>query len=458
MPPDYLNSTLAKKNVDFVECDLYSPLYKHRPTADLTSQEQSVLRDVRQLTRRLVITESLLSPTLTGKLQLRDDVGLSTITPLIGLEKLFVKFRIYSPLTNTWRTYGIDSPLSFTAYNQRERNIDSPASETYAIGLASSELLSSTEQKISRSFSGKRVEEVVSTILDVNIVTAKSKFFEQTTGADRPFQFITPYISPLEAIRLACLQAQTSDNRTNFFFYETLDGFYFKSLQTLISEGKTKWRQNPIYVRRQTGGLSPNRDTQNLVTAEYINLITGYDLLYALHNGYFSSTTIGIDVLSGKYRLTPSSISDSQFKQRTRLNSIPLYDPVYGQISNPSTRMFVVPTTSISAANQELRQKDASISENFLEQTLATRVRELIELQMVTVRVKVAGAPNINVGTVVHIEFPLHINNQSHVGPANDMRSGLFLIVSVQHTLINRGNTFEYETIFEACSDSILYE
>lgn len=458
MPLDNLSTTLAKKNVELLECDLYSPLYNKRSAADLSNAEKNLLRDVRQLTRRLVIQESLLAPTLQGRLYLRDDIGLSTVTPLIGLEKLFVKFRVYSPKTETWRTYGENSPLSFHGYNQRERNIDSPSSETYSIGLASSEMLSSIEQKLSKAFTGQRIEQVVSSILTDNIKTNKQQFFESTAGADRPFRFVAPYISPLEAIRLACLQAQTTDGRTNFFFYETLDGFHFKSLQTLIREGKTKWQNNPIYVRRQTGGLSPTRDTQQLITAEYINVITGYDIAYALQHGYFSSTTLGVDVLSGKYRLTPSSIMDDGFKQRTRLNSTPLYDAEYGKISNPAARMFVVPTTSISAANPALRQKDPSISENFLEQTLATRNREMLELQMITVRVKAAGAPNVNVGTVVHIEFPLNLNNQAHgVAPANDMRSGLFLIVSVQHTLINRGNTFEYETIFEACSDSILY-
>lgn len=464
-------SPLANKAVELVHCELSSPLLTSARSGydgEAGENKLAVLRDARKYMTKLHIYESVFNPTLTGELEVQDDMNLSSIVPLIGLETLRVKFKIYNPQTKQYRTYPDGGgTLPFAVYNQTARVPSSQAAETYRLGLTSRELISSAEKRFSRAFTNQRVEEVINTILTEYIRTPKRKeltalapdgarYFELTSN---PFNFIAPYISPLGAIKLATLQAYATGQRSNYFFYETLDGFYFRSLQQMIQLGKQQWTKNPVSVRRRMSGTSQTKQSFNELAAEQIDIVTNFDFLYAVSQGYFASATIGVDVLSGQYRVTPTSIADADYTSRQRLNANPLYPSGLAKTANPSAKVFLMPTTSISAANTALRNRDSSISDNFLEQTLARRSRELIELQTVTIRVKLAGAPNINVGTVIYIEIPETLKNGvggTQLPSFKDLRSGLYLILAVKHTIINNGGgSYAYETTFEACSDSI---
>lgn len=469
-----MSSPFALKDVELLECDLKTPTLGDLTARNITAKQAAVFRDARNYMTSLNIYESVFNPTLTGELRVQDDMNLSSVVPLMGIENLSVKFRVFNPRTGTYRYYpyqaatSTSAVLNFAVYNQTERIPQSQGSETYRLGLASPELLKSSEKRFSRVFKNLRVEQVINTVLSEYIGTTKPygttiapdgrPYFEPTFSADaKPFGFVAPYITPLNAIKLATLQAYTPDNRANFFFYETLDGFYFRSLQEMVKQGRKKWNENPVYVRRQAGGLAPTRAGDRYIAAEQIDIVNNFDFLYGLSEGYFSSATIGVDVLAGQYRVTTTSVNDNLFKSRERLNARPLYPPEFATVAHPTARVFVVPTTSISAGNDTSPfPREYRPAENFIEQTLAVRNRELLELQMFTVRVKVAGAPNLNVGSVVHIEIPNVLNNDTTTGGFADLRSGLYIILAVKHTIINMGNdAYQYETTFEACSDSI---
>lgn len=484
------SSPSAIKNIEILECDLHSPAIPARSTAQgpprrFSDDQFDVIRDATNYMKSLTIYESMFNPTLTGEMRVQDDINLSSILPLVGLENLSLRFRIFvdattrpnGTTTNNWRYYphgandtSDSRKLLFAIYNQTERVPQTQATETYRLGLASPELMSSTEKRFSFAFKNLRVEQVLSRIMRDYLNTRKNygtatapdgqPYFEQTASLQTaPFQFVAPYISPLGAIKLATLLAYVPDSispKANFFFYETLDGFYFRSLQQIIQKGKERYNANPVRIVRKMGGVSATRGNGNVINAEQIDIVSNFDYLYALSQGYFASTTIGVDVLSGEYRTKTSKFSDAGFTARTRLNTNRLYPSRLEEVSNPTARVFLVPTTSISATNPLIGSNNRP-PENFLEQTLALRNRELLELQMFTIRVKVAGAPNINVGSVVYIEIPQVLNNDTVSGGLQDFRSGRYLIVAVKHTLINKGGgSFHYETVFEACSDSTL--
>ena len=326
-----LTSPLASRYVDVQECRLLSPVLA-RPTNGLTNHQKFIMENIGQVTTSISVYESLFSPTLSGTLRVADDANLSTLFPFLGLESLLLRFRIFSPDTMTWRYYGSGSPVELRVYSQSKRTPVRMSLETYELNMASPELISLTEKQISKAFVDKTVEQVVSSVMQEYVSTNKKygtdiapdglPYFEPTTGSSRPFRFVVPYLTPYDAIRLACIQAATEDDRSNFFFFETLDGFYFRSLQQLIRQGKERWQRNPIYIRRQFGGTSPTRDSARYLSASEMELVQSFDMLYAVSQGYFASTTVGVDVLSGKYRTTMTSVGDRDFRNRQRLNQV----------------------------------------------------------------------------------------------------------------------------------------
>lgn len=453
IPPNPGTTALGSKTVNFKECLLLSPfLFDSNNPSPAARELNKKLVDLRSLVKELNIYESLVDPVLTADITFQDDVNLSTIVPLMGLEDISIKFEIPN-VTNPSqpRTY----QFTFRVFKQSNREPINWGAENYTLGLVSSELLGSLEKRISKTYTNVKVENIIQTILTDYLESPKAStaFFEPTNS---PVTITIPYLTPLDAINLFTLQG-IGQTGASYFFYETLTGFRFESLRGIIKREKAK--TNIPLIFRKLGGTGLPRDPENVASLEAIKMIHGFDFLESLKNGYFASTTIGVDVLAGQYRLTSSNLQSNGFDTKDRLNSNskPFYPKELSRLANPTTKIYLIPTRSISAANTGITSRDSSISDNFFADTLAARVREITELQNCVVRVKVPGAPNINVGKVVKIEIPIANVRDAAPGTNKDIHSGKFLIVAAKHTIINNGQgQFEYETTFEACSDSLV--
>lgn len=446
---DVPNSRFASKHVEFSQCALYSPLFLAQP------EKQAVFSDIRPVISKLTIYENLFSPTLTGELYLQDDGNISTALPLMGIEIVTIKFNI-TDADGTVRQYGNSSPLVFSVYQQTERSPAAQGIETYRLGLTSPELFLLSEKRLSRAYKDMPVDAIVTDILRSPIFCNTKKEID-VEPAKSPINVVVPYLSPLDTIKLLTIQGQSSAAETNYTFFETLRGFHFRSIRGLIRDGQPTPTKPIPRITMQLAGVSSRKPDINLIYADNIEVVSGFDFLYQLSEGAFASTTIGVDIISGKYRQTISTANDDSFKNRMLVggaNAIPFYPAEFGLV-NPSAKVFLVPTMSLSAANTEITSKDSSIKDNFIEQTLDGRNRELIALQSRCVRVKVSGVPEIHSGGLVDIVIPNTSNNNKFVRNEKDVASGRYLVVAVKHDLINTGTgQFIYETTFEACSDS----
>jgi len=444
------NASYANKHVDFTQCSLASPFVNNR--ADV----QSVISDIRSVVSQVDIYENIFSPVLTGELTIQDDVGLSSLVPLIGMESVLLKFNITDP-TGVVRHYGNSSPLVFSVYRESNRSPRNQGTESYKLGMVSSELFSLSESRISKAYpeipgQSARVETIIQ---DLIASTKTKKSFTDIETTKSPINVVIPYLRPIDVIKLLTLQGQSDTSETNYTFYETLRGFHFSSIRRMIERGQTSVIPK---ISMRLAGLSGAKSVVDDITADAIEVVSGFDFLYQLSHGAFASVTTGVDVLSGKYRQTISSSNDDATKAKTLTNgrgAFPMYPFELGRIANPTAKMFLVPTTSISAADTSITSKDPTVRDNFIEHTIDGRNRELISLQSKCVRVRVSGVPELHAGSLVDIVVPIPSNNNKFVQSRVDIASGRYLIVSAKHTLINTGaGQFLYETVFEACSDS----
>jgi len=440
-------SRLYNKQANITTCALLSPVLANRP------DEQSLLTNLQPLISSINIYENIFSPVLTGELFLQDDVGISSLVPLIGIETFLLSFNIVSP-SGEVRYYGNPNPLKFAVYQETDRRLKTQGTETLRLGLVSPELITMSEQKISLPYDNVKIEDVVVELFS-KYGNSKKKFVD-LEKTKTPINMVVPYMSPLDLVKLLTLQGQNAESDSNFNLYETLDGFHFSSINYMKKEGNKVKTQNIPRITMTMKGLEPSKYSLRNISAEAIDIVSGFDLLYQISHGGFASVTLGLDVLSGKYRRIVTTSNDDKFKNRDLTNgkgAAPIYPSSFGRIANPTNKMYLVPTLAISAANSAITSKDPSIKNNYIEQTLDSR--EFIALQSKTVRVKVAGVPEIRAGSLVDIEIPLPINNNSLAPVSKDVASGRYLVVAAKHSIINTGTgNFVYETIFEACSDS----
>lgn len=454
----------ADKTVALNQLQLVSPYYVNPKNAQ-EKKVKAILDDVRSYVNRIDIFEDMFKPALTGQVYFRDPQSLTNLTVMRGLDRLRLLFSIPDRETGNVREFGqIDSqgrisPFMFAIYNQSNRSPVNKANEEYVLGICSAELVNSTSRKISRAYHDKP-ENIIRDIVQQPYGLSSQKVFIDLETTKSKINVVVPYLRPLEVIQMLTMQGQSERDRSNYLFFETLEGYHYTSFQSLLERALTDTEIPTLYI-----DLAGQRDTGNTKTrikAEQLQVISGFDILYAISRGYFSSVTIAPDVLSGVCGVDVSSTApgvneQNAYSERQKLNEIDFYPSQLGLNMPATSRMFVVPTTSFSAANTALTALDPTITDNHIAQTLNGRNRELLGLQLRCVRGKVAGAPELHAGKVINIEFPTTLNNQNYGTPYKDVASGRYIIVNAQHSIVadGRGGYF-YETTFEAVTDSLL--
>lgn len=446
------NSPLADKNVNIDRLQLIRLGLQN--ISRNYSRTKEILDNFQNYTDSIEIFEDLFSPGLTGHIYVRDPNAISNAALLLGLEAVVLEFSTLDRQTGELRKFG---PLTLQVYNQSRRSPINQGTEKFTLGICSPEIYNSTIRRFSKKyydFAHKIVEDIVSS--PYGLATPK-KFvpggLEQTKSK---MHFTVPYMRPLDALRLLTLHGISATGESNYVFFETLEGYHFSSMQTLIKNAN----RNVIpTIYMDLAGRRIDGNTKTRIKAEKLELVSGFDMLYATNQGYFRSATIAPDILSGVCGIEMSGIGmNGAYDRRYRVNEngIDIYPKQLGVGMPPTPRIFVVPTTAFSAANTSLTKQDPSIYDNFLAQTIDGRMRELVGLQSRCIRGVVAGAPELHAGSLIDIEFPTPSNNNQPGAPRRDSASGRYLITNARHIIRSMpgGRGFFYETVFEAVTDS----
>jgi len=451
------SSPAADKAVSVDRLQILSPYLLNPTTPDL-QKTKAILDDVRTYVNRIDVFENMFAPALTGEVYFRDTQALTNLALMRGLDQMWMQFSVLDKQTSEPRTFG---PFGFAIYNQSNRSPVNQSSEEFALGICSPELVTSTIRKISRSYvkNGNKnwfPEDIIRDIVEQPYGLSSNKQFVERQRTNRPIKMVVPFMRPLEVIQLLTLQGQSTTNETNYLFFETLEGYYYTSFSRLLERSAQDTQIPTIYV--ELAGQRDTGNTRTRIKAEQLQVISGFDILYAMSRGYFASTTIAPDVLSGVCGVEISGTGlDTAYDRRRRVNpnGVDIYPKEIGLTTPPTSRIFVVPTTAFSATNTELIRKDPTITDNFIAQTLDGRNRELLGLQSRCIRGRVAGAPELHAGKFIDVEFPTSLNNKRSGTPFKDSASGRYIIINAKHSIIADGRQgFLYETTFEAVTDS----
>lgn len=452
--PSAVNLSPASDKKVFVDrVQILSP-YLINPTSSAEKQIKAVLDDVRPFINRIDIFEDIFKPALTGEVYFRDTLSITNLALMRGLDQLWLQFSTEDKqVPSKLRKFG---PFPFAIYNQSNRSPINKASEEFVLGICSPELIASTLRKISRSYVNIKPEDIIQDIVTQPYGLASTKKFVERQTTKRPIKMVVPYMRPLEVIQLLTLQGQSDINETNYMFFETLEGYHYTSFSQLLKNAAKNKYIPKIYL--DLAGQREIGNTRTQIKAEQLQVVSGFDTLYAMSRGYFASTTIAPDVLSGVCGIELSGAGwGGTYDSRTRvnLNGSDIYPKELGLGTPPTARIFVVPTTAFSAANTQLTSKDSTITDNFITQTLDGRNRELLGLQSRCIRGRIAGAPDLHAGDFIDVEFPTPLNNKSGGTVVKDSASGRYIIINAKHSIVADGRQgFFYETTFEAVTDS----
>lgn len=398
--------------------------------------------------------EDIFNNTISGSIVVNDSVGLLNFASISGTEYINIRFRKSDSLPVT-----IDR--NFRIFGISDRRFDlSNNNEVYKIEFCSEEFILSEQYRISKSYKGKSISDIVGDIcgryLKIGTDTkSKSLFIDDTQGV---YDFVLPNKKPLETINWLCNYAIPSKypNGADILFFENRIGYFFTSLQHLFQSNPVLgFVYNPKNI---TSDVYSNMT--NVLSFEVINYVNNLD---SMNKGKFANRLITVDPFKRTKTVTDFNYND-YVKKSASLNGSPVtnnYQNKHGKMlfESPSKDMEAgVLRMMVSNAGHQMTMpfvKDnnpSAVTRDYqIERTIPYRVAQLELSRHTTLKITVPGNSGLFAGMCVNFTTPSSsILNTKGDRPMDPYLSGKYLVTAVRHII----TPASYICVAEICKDS----
>lgn len=337
----------------------------------------------------IIIYESIFSKSLSGKLVIVDTKDLISNLPIIGGEKLNIKFG----------TAGFDESIDaeFVVYKVGDRHKNADASQVYSLMFTTTEMYNDLNRNISQRFIGS-YDSIVRSILTANMKSPKSLESDSANNGD----YISPLYSGFRNISYITERSFAGDN-SPFLFYETLKGFNFKSLGSLYNQPISK----ELGVGPKMVVTDGTRDLQHefstILQHEYL---PSCDILKLLKSNVFECNIDTYDVLNK----TLSSYYTTQDNQpNIENNQMPNH-----VVGSGRRFKFVTPDNAQNAVQ--------------------SKISMISTMDLFSLNIVVSGDSDMSVGDMINAKLPSvsrvydKLDYDSHT-------SGKFLVSDIKHSI-----------------------
>lgn len=248
--------------------------------------------DLRTGVQSIDYYEDLFSPTITAKILVTttgsviDNTGVYLGLPLRGGERLSMKIE-----GNTDNNPGLNFSDNNSLYVSGITNVIRGSNqETFVLNLCSREAITNETSRVPIRFpTSSPISVSAEEIIKKYLVTGKELFIDQTSNK---YGFIGNMKKPFTLLTwLASKGVPESggDGTAGYFFYETQDGYCFKSVDSLISQEVSE-----VYTVTEISDPNNKQDFQilNHVTTRNNNLLEKLRLgQYSTQRSYFNPLT-----------------------------------------------------------------------------------------------------------------------------------------------------------------------
>ena len=334
----------------------------------------------------------------------------------------------------------------------------------YALELVSPEFAVSMSSRITERFE-ETCAGAVDTIMRerLHIDNTRIHTVENTSGT---IDVLIPNYTPLQAINYFTARSLTEEApyACNFLFYETLDGFYFRSIRGILQQHS---KGNEV----ATFQVNALPTAQVIDEARAFNSIIRlqqeqtFDVLSDVTTGVLRSRMLHLDFFARQFAEEDSRYTETfkTFKD-DHLDDFPLYPDNFDQGVDRNTKLFTVLSDTSSSESAYRLQNEGPTSPNRIYEAVVLRNRQLREIQHLRTVLEVPGRPNLRAGTVIILNYPstrfladAHPNLCAPgVQNPTPYHSGRHLVTAVRHNLVQISTgAMEYRMHIEATRDSL---
>lgn len=408
--------------------------------------------DIKNNVVELSYFEDLYAFCISGYILVRDGLGLINLFQISGGEKLELSFdNDNDPDTGV---------KDFVIYKVGDRvPTGNMNSEFYKLYFCTKDLISNEQIKVSKSYKGKKITEIVSDILNTQLQTERTFNTLKQQETFGFYDFIVPTLRPFEAISWLSNYARPVGSGVNgttgadMFFFENKDGYKFDSLSKMM-EQKPKW----IYKYQQNNLDEENANLtleDNSVIA--IEFVRSFNTLKDIAAGAFANKVIGVDPLtkSQQTKIFDYSLYTGEIPPVNGIGIQPKLTTLGLQPNQtPDGYVRVVLTNSGEKNANYIKNNDGSsvAQDVYMQETLSLRIAQVAQANHTVIKILVPGNIHVTVGDVIDFRYyKLLLTGKENSRPLDEAYSGNYLVTAVRHVLQSSG---VFQTVLEIAKNS----
>jgi len=395
----------------------------------ISNKDPSKTVSVANGTIRLMYYESILQDTIRATVTFADTgnaVDNKTALeglPIVGQEKVQIKFKDNNEET-----------LDLVLYvNKVTPLADDTTKSMVQLDLVSKEYILNEKIRLNTRFDGKISDHIRKILTDQNYLATKKKLdIEETTNT---YNFIGNNKKPYYAMNWLSKKSvpnlsKAKGNTAGYFFYETAEGFKFKSIDSMLSQEKKK-----SIIYNQTP------DSRG------VNLPSGYDakaLDYSKDNrvdvqeklqmGAFSTRTVLFDPFTCYYEVLTPNAKEKEKSLKLGGKELPVLNPEFnraGQNKDFSRTTYMLLDKGSLPTGDTKQQIEKSREENFEPKDILNQaIMRYNQLYSIKTTITIAGDFSLHAGDAIFMDAPELAPETKDVSKEN---GGLYIIADLCH-------------------------
>jgi len=396
------------------EVTLYS-VYNTNPT------------DIKNLVLEINLYESVMSSALQAEILIQD-IGQNLISsmPIVGQERINIKISSRSKLYD----------LNYYIYKIDARTIIEK-DQTYIMHAVSIEGLRNENFRICERIDGKNSETVIEDVLRRNSFSTKA-FVKDTSVF--PFDMYVPNWRVFDLFNWLATRSVPDYKKDSigFYFYETFEGYRFKSIDKLIDQ--TQYPAPDIsYKYSQANATTTSTSAADRYRIMNFNFPKVFDVYDDLRAGAFCHQAIYLDVNRATYRVFKTNADEFWDKSSHLEKAKPYLSNGQLQMLDRGSRFIYRPSTISTFGDWDNNQSDAE-KDNIddMNKNFEKAFYRYYFMQYNTIDIAVPGDLENRAGNVVSIDIPSPAESSSTSVKPDKRASGRYLVTSIKHTILNR--------------------
>jgi len=401
--------------------------------------------ELKKLLVELSYYEDIYSFAVSGYITLVDAQGFIELMRITGNEYIEVNFGKIKNGKNL-------NDQVFRVYKSSGRKPSGNMnSEVYTLFFCSEELLLSEQTKISKSFKGTKISDIIDNVLTdkLKVNNKKIQTIEETMGV---YDFVIPRMKPFEAISWVSTYARPQTYPgADMLFFETKNGYNFRSLQSMFSDD--------IYATYKYEAKNLDSKIQPLqektISVLQYEIGKPFDMLNEISSGTMANKLISIDPITRSYKTTKFDYNTFKGQAET-LNKGGVPDTLKNRLGNTENQEYDgVLKVLIGNSNQQnvpyIKEKEAGVAKDIYAETyVPNRTAQISLANYTTLKASIPGDPGITAGRTVDFNL-LTLKPTSSTKDLDKFYSGKYLVTAVRHIIQPQGI---YQTILELAKDS----